>query len=65
MQSIPELRAPCPHCGRPYDLTYRMAGDRVWCLGCGRWFLVTFKLNGEPYLAKVDAPIVEDKRHAH
>lgn len=31
---------PCPHCGKPYDTSSRIAGDVVLCLHCNQWFRV-------------------------
>lgn len=34
---------PCPHCGRLYDASHRIAGDQVWCPGCNGLFTVRFR----------------------
>jgi hypothetical protein len=50
---------PCPHCGKDYDISYRMHGDRVWCRFCGKWFAVVMRPDGSVYLSKCDAPSAE------
>ena len=42
----PFLVLPCPHRGRPRDLTARISGDVVLCPQCGGAFTVHFRAGG-------------------
>ncbi len=47
---------PCPHCGAFCDISTRMNGDRVWCVGCDRWFAVVIR-DGNTILVKAAPPV--------
>lgn len=50
------ITRPCPHCGRDYDISTCLNGDRVWCRFCGKWSVVIMPLVGGIYLSPCDAP---------
>jgi hypothetical protein len=46
----------CPRCAQNYDISTRIAGDRIWCR-CDIWLMLAFHRNGNAYFVVVPTPV--------